>query len=49
VSEGAGFFGEIEEVADENVDEDTEVIGIEVFVGGGGGEKEVQELKGEKL
>ena len=39
------FFGEVEEVADNDVDEDAEVVGVEVFIGCGGGEEEVEELE----
>lgn len=39
-----GFVGEVEEVADYDVDEDAEVVAVKVFVGCGGGEEEVEEL-----
>lgn len=33
MAEGASGEGKIQEVADDNVDEDAEVIGVKVFVG----------------
>lgn len=32
MAEGAGGEGEIEEVADDDVDEDAEVVGVEIFI-----------------
>ena len=49
VAEGSGGEGQIEEVADHDVDEDAQVVGVEVFVGRGGGEEEVEELEDEEL
>ena len=33
MAEGSGGEGQVEEVADHDVDEDAEVVGVEVFVG----------------
>lgn len=49
MAEGSGGEGQIEEVADHDVDEDAQVVGVEVFVGRGGGEEEVEELEDEEL
>ena len=49
VAESGGGEGQVEEVADHDVDEDAEVIGVEVFVGCRGGEEEVEELEDEEL
>ena len=49
VAEGGGGEGQVEEVADHDVDEDAEVVGVEVLVGWGGGEEEVEELEDEEL
>lgn len=40
---------EVEQIADHDIDEDAEVVGVEVFVGAGGGEEEVEEFKDEEL
>lgn len=39
VSQGGGLVGEVEEVAYHDVHKDTEVVGVEVFIGCGGGEE----------
>ena len=49
VAEGGGGYGEVEEVADHDIDEDAEVVGVEVFVGGGCGEEEVEDFEDEEL
>jgi len=47
VPQGGRFFREIEEVADHDVNEDAQVIGVKVFVCGARGEEEVQEFEDE--
>ena len=49
MAEGSGGEGQVEEVADHDVDEDAQVVGVEVFVGRRGGEEEVEELEDEEL
>ena len=49
VSEGGGFVGEVEEVADHDVHEDVEIVGVKVFLGRGCGEDEIEELEDEEL
>lgn len=49
VTEGGGGVREIEQIADHDVDEDAQVIGIEVFICEWGGEEEVEELEDEEL
>ncbi len=49
VAQGGGGEGQVEEVADDNVEEDAQVVGVEVFVGRGRGEEEVQQLEDEEL
>lgn len=49
VSQRSRFLGEIEEVADHDVDENAQVVGIEVLIGGASGEKEIQQFEDEEL
>lgn len=49
VTQCGRFFREIEEVADHDVNENAQVVGIEVFVGRASGEKEIQKLENEEL
>lgn len=42
---GDGGEGKVEKVANHDVHEDPQIVGVEVFVGGGSGEKEVEELQ----
>ena len=49
VAEGDGGRGQVEKVAQDDVEEDVEIVGIEVFVGGRGGEEEVEEFEDEEL
>ena len=49
VAQGGGGEGEVEQVADHDVDEDAQVVGVEVFVGGLGGEEEVEEFENQEL
>jgi len=49
VAERVGGEREIKEVADHDVDEDAQVIGVEVFVCARRGEEEVQEFEDEEL
>ena len=45
MAERGGREWKVEEVANHDVDKDTEVVSVEVFVGWGGGEEEVEEFK----
>ena len=47
--EGRGGKGEIEEIADHDIDEDTEIVGVKVFVCWRGGEEEVEEFEDQQL
>ena len=49
VSERDSGGGQVEKVAEDDVEEDVEVVGIEVLVGGRGGEEEVEEFEDEEL
>jgi len=49
VAQRGGGEGQVEQVADDDVEEDAQVVGVEVFVGGGRGEEEVQQLEDEEL
>jgi len=49
VAQGGGGEGQVEQVADDDVEQDAQVVGVEVFVGGGRGEEEVEELEDEQL
>lgn len=49
MSQGRGLLREIEEVANEDVDQDVEIVRVEILVRAGGGEDEVQELESEQL
>ena len=44
-----GGEGQVKKIADHDVDEDSEVVSIEVFVGGWCGKEKVEELEDEKL
>lgn len=44
VAQGGGGGGQVEEVAGDDVEEDAEVVGVEVFVRGRVGEEEVEEF-----
>lgn len=39
VTQGSGLVGEVEEVADHNVHKDTEIVGVEIFIGCRGGKE----------
>lgn len=39
VTQGSRLVGEVEEVADHDIHKDAEVVGVEIFIGCGGGEK----------
>ena len=45
---GSGGW-QIEEVTEDDVEEDMEIVGVEVFVCGRGGEEEVEEFEDEEL
>lgn len=45
VAERDELVGEVEQVADYYIEEDAQVVGVEVFVGGGCGEEEVEEFE----
>ena len=45
MSEWHGGRWEVEEIAEDDVEEDVEVIGVEIFVRGGGCEEKVEELE----
>ena len=49
MSEGNSLFGQIEDIANENVDKDVEVVGVKVFVGVGGCKDEVKEFQCQEL
>ena len=49
MAEGGRAEGQVEEVADHDIDENTEVVCVKVFVCGWGGKEEVQELKDQEL
>lgn len=49
VAEGGGGEGQVEQVADHDVDEHAQVVGVEVLVRGRGGEEEVEELEDKEL
>ena len=49
MSKRGGGGGQVEEVAEDDVEEDVQVVGVEVFVGGWGGEEEVEEFEDEEL
>lgn len=47
--QGSRFVREVEEIADHDVDEDTEIVGVKVFIGCRCGEEEEEKLKDEEL
>lgn len=49
MSQRGGFLGEVEEVADHDVDENAQVVGVKIFVGRGSGKKEIQQFEDEEL
>ena len=49
VAQSGGGEGQVEQVADHDVHQDAEVVGVEVFVGGLGGEEEVEEFENQEL
>lgn len=49
VAQCGGGEGQVEQVADDDVEEDAQIVGVEVFVGRGCGEEEVQQLEDEEL
>lgn len=44
VPEWGGGKGEVEKIADHDVDEDAEIVGVKVFVGRGSGKEEIEEF-----
>ena len=49
MAKGCGAERQVKEVADHDVEEDTEVIGIEIFVCGWSGEEKVEEFENQEL
>ena len=49
MTECGRFLGQIKKIADHDVNENTQIVGIEVLVGGASGEKEIQKFEDEEL
>lgn len=45
MTQGSGVGGQVEQVTDNDVDENTQIVGVEVFVSWGVGEEEVEEFE----
>lgn len=45
MTQGSGIGGQVEQVTDNDVDENTKIVGVEVFESGGVGEEEVEEFE----
>lgn len=49
VAESGGGRWKVEKVTNHDIDKDAEVVGVEVFVGGRGGEEQVEEFEDQEL
>lgn len=45
MAQGNGVGGQVEQVADNDVDENAQVVGVEIFESGRSGEEEVEEFE----